>query len=256
MAPGFSTPATWGVMTHLLRITIASLAIANQALAAQSLPMCRGVERPRLGGANHTGLFRRVSSAALDSVMPGLMTIWVDGDDSAANAVALGWERRFTDLASREPEHFRWLLVYAIDRGIAGEAVPLLAVNEAAVWYRRTWGRADPLLPFMQYVPSDRLLLPLSALNQPLATAEEEFVFSVTCDVAEGLRALQTAPLSPQLMSESRLAWPYAAERILRHAERLIRGARKTQLQALLSAVPLRTPPLDPKSFAADAQGR
>jgi hypothetical protein len=205
--------------------------------------MCDGVKRPELGYVDRDAEVQQAPWATLDSLQPGLGIVWLVGledsvPDRATNKHAYEWAARMRDYAARDPVQFRAMLTYAMEIGLRQQSLSDGQIGQAAGWYRETWGRAEPLLPHLQDLPSDRLLHPLSALRPPLRPVEEKFVFRVACDAAVALAALRAAGITPGPYSQHPLSWSYAAEVILRQAERLIQGPWRERMAALIAAVP------------------
>jgi hypothetical protein len=153
------------------------------------------------------------------------------------------------ELARRDVAGFRDLML-AVLRAGGQRTIPELAANEAAVWYRHKDGHAGPVLATLAGAPSDTWLVPLSAINSTLTVAEEDVVARIACDVALPLVAARTAGVvSAGFESRLKLEWVDRAERILRHAERLVQGPRRALIEDLVAMVQPSAPPLDPKLF-------
>jgi hypothetical protein len=111
--------------------------------------------------------------------------------------------------------------------------VPELVGNQAAVWYRSSDGRPGPVLAAIQGTPGDTWLLPLSAINKRLTSVEGAIVVGVACDVGLPLLAARRDGVLPKgYDARIRLEWVDRSERILRHAERLVRGTHKSLVAA------------------------
>ena len=216
------------------------------------LSECHAVVRPLLPRTSDLGVLDSIAAAEVPRWTPHLSVIRVRGLEDAVpvpdpRADSLQGELR--DYARRAPDGFRLMLLAALRSG-AFRGTPELVVNQAAVWYRQVDGRPGPVLAIAQEAASDTWLLPLSAINQTLSSAEEDLVTSVACDVGLPLVAARGAGTFPSGQgARPRLEWVDRAERIMRHAERLVRGSQRRLIAALVEAAQPTAPKLEPSRF-------
>jgi hypothetical protein len=166
---------------------------------------------------------------------PHLSVIQIVGlEDGVAEPDPAGdsLQQKLRAYAQRDPAGFRQMLLAAM-RANGHRGVPELVANQAAVWYRNSDGRPGPVLAAIQGTPSDTWLLPLSAINKRLTSVEEAIVVGVACDVGLPLLAARRDGVLPKgYDARIRLEWVDWSERILRHAERLVRGTHKSLVTA------------------------
>ena len=239
--------------SRVLYAFVIAVAQSSDGRAQESEALCASARRPPRFQAPLVSPDATMPMSALDPLIPMLMTpIVVDihsgvlVPDSARDNL-LG---RLDSIAEHNPVFLRDALVQVIRNGLEG-IHPFHAANTAASRYRWEWGRAEPLLRAMREQPSDRFLLPLSALSDSLDTEQEDFVFAVTCDVVRPLLAIRrTAATDSHYQAlVAGLEWVSNAERILRHAERLVQGARRNAVLALVSAIRPSAPQLNSRLF-------
>ena len=237
-----------------LSCILALALVHGRQLAAQErlLRECHTVVRPLLPRAVDLRVLDSIATAEVPQWTQHLSVIRVVGLEDAVpvpdpRADSLQGELRA--YARREPLRFRLMLLAALRSG-SFRRTPELVVNQAAVWYRREDGLPGPVLAVAQDAASDTWLLPLSAINQTLSSAEEDLVASAACDVGLPLVAARGMGVLPSGQgARARLEWVDRAERILRHAERLVRGPKRRLIVALVEAARPVAPKLEPARF-------
>jgi hypothetical protein len=159
-------------------------------------------------------------------------------------------EQELSHFAQRDSIGFRQMLLAAVRAGIH-RSLPELVANEAAVWYRKSDGRAGPILAAVDGLPPDTWLLALSAINKPLTALDEEIVTGAACDVGLPLLLLRRDRVWSSGDVAGRLEWIDRSERILRHAERLVHGKQASLVAALIAEVQPTAGKLKPEWFSA-----
>lgn len=243
---------------RLLVATAATLVVPPSAFTQEVTAACAAAHRPARYAREVAPVDSGLPRNALEPLIPMLMypnVVDIHTGVSVPDPLRDVLSARLDAVAANHQEFLRTALLQILRAGLDG-LVPLWAANSAASRYRWESGLADPVLHTLRHQPSDRFLLPLSAIVGDLDDQEEEFVFAVTCDVVSPLLAVRAAARSDSSFAEqrSRLEWISNAERILRHAERLIRGSRAAAVQHLLALVRPSAPPHDSSLFRRKPQ--
>ena len=201
--------------------------------SAQVLPRaCSSAARPPMVQLSYDSAAYAPASI-IDRMMPGLLVADAYGlEDQIREPNPVGDSLR-NELRQVAQElgtaRYQFALAQIIALGAAG-AYAERAANSAAVWYRQARGPAPLVLGLMNRVPSDRFLLALSALNPPLDSSSQAFVFTIGCEVALPLIALRRSGINVPWTVEG----PRTDARILRHVERLLSARYEADIATLI----------------------
>ncbi len=218
---------------------------------------CARIGRVRLPPVAQSERMQELTNDSVAAIIPFLSIIRVQGLEDKVSIPDSQADRLEGELRQRyrtDPERFRWLLLKVMSQSLYRGLQELPAV-EATMWYREFFGDAAHPLSLLAHAQSDEALIPLSAINEPLDSLQEQFVVRLACDVGLPIARLRHGdPSVAELARVEHLMWVHRSERILRHAERLVRGPQRAVVQALVQAVSPREPKLDPAWFAKRGQ--